>query len=135
MASKPLLPICGRPGEGSKLPDSRKESVEVRIHLLGAEVTLEPGLWGSAKGTAATDGPAGGMTGPSVATNAFLPTHRGPNSLGQAVGHGQHPLGGNEGSCADMCAIGLHTDHPRPSPNHGLWVPEGRVRLVGDAAD
>lgn len=135
MASKPPLPIYGRPGEGSKLPASRKGSVELRPHLLGAGVRLELGLWGSAKDTAATAGPAGRVTGPSVAPNAFLPTHLGPNSLGQAVGHGQHPLGGNERSCADICAIGLHTDHPWPSPNHGIWIPEGGVQLTGHAAD
>lgn len=115
--------------EGSQLP------LPVRnLHLLGAGVRLGLGPWGSTEGIAAADRPAGGMTEPPVAPHTFPPTHLGTHSLDQAVGHSQHPLGGNEGACADVCAIGLHTDHPWPPPSHGLWVPEGGVLLVGDAA-
>lgn len=113
-------------------PAPRKESVELSPHLLGPGVRL--GLRGSAKGTAATEGPAGGKTEPPVAANAAPPAHPGPDSLRCAVGHGQHPLGGNEGACADVCAIDPQADHPRPPPSHGLWVPEGGVLLLGHAA-
>lgn len=86
------------------------------------------GLWDSA-----TDGPAGRMTEAPVAPHDFPTVCLDPNSLGHAVGRSQHPLGGNEGSCTDVCAIGPHTDHPRPPPSHGLRIPEGGVTLIGDA--
>ena len=113
--------------EGSKPPVPRKESTGLSSTLLGAGVRL--GLWGSA-----TDGPAGRMTEALVAPYDFPPVCLGPDSLGHAVGCSQHPLGGNEGSCTDVCAIGPHTDHPRPPPSHGLRIPEGGVPFIGEAA-
>lgn len=64
------------------------------------------------------------------------PTHSlGPDSLGQAMGYGQHPLGSNKGASTDVDAISPHTDHPWPPPSHGFWVSESRVCLMGGAAD
>lgn len=49
-----------------------------------------------------------GFTQDTVATGSpgrvtvFPPTHRGPNSLAQAMGHGQHPLGSDKDTSTDV---------------------------------
>lgn len=114
---------------------SQEGICETQPSLAQSEDETRASVVGSTQDPSATWWVTWKSTWVSSISEAFPPTHLGPNSLGQAVGHGQHPLGSNKGAGTDVGAVSLHTDYPWSPPSHGFWVPEGGVWLMGGATD